>query len=211
MKASSFYYKLGSRVHEESELTGMEEQQSPTVEKSETWSWIKSIGIALVLVFLARTFLFSAILVDGISMEPTLHDGDRMFVNKISYRLSEPKRQDIIVFHSPAGRDFVKRIIGVPGDTVRYENDQLFVNDEQVSEPYLDEFKAMDRVGSFTEDFELSQKIGSTTVPEGHLFVLGDNRRRSIDSRAIGVIPIEEVVGKTSLTFWPISSIGFPK
>jgi signal peptidase I len=102
--------------------------------KSETFEWVKSFMVAIVLV---RTFFFSPIVVDGHSMDPTLQDKDRMVVTKIG----EPKRFDIIVFHAPDGRDYIKRVIGLPGDSIEYKNDVLYINGKAYNEPYLEKYK----------------------------------------------------------------------
>lgn len=179
--------------------------------KNETWEWIKALLIAFGLAAIIRVFLFTPIVVDGVSMMPTLSDGDRMIVNKIGYTVGKPDRFDIIVFHAPEQKDYIKRIIGLPGDEVKYENDMLYVNGELLEEPYLDEYKAEVVEGTLTEDFTLDSKIDSQVVPEGYLFVMGDNRRMSKDSRHIGVIAIDEVIGSTSFVFWPFKEIGFVK
>lgn len=183
----------------------MEEKKA----KNETWEWIKALLIAFGLAAIIRVFLFTPIVVDGVSMMPTLTDGDKMIVNKIGYSIGKPKRFDIIVFHAPEQKDYIKRVIGLPGDEVVYENDVLYINGEAYEEPYLDQYKKEAIELPLTDDFTLEDKIQSTTVPEGHLFVLGDNRRKSKDSRHIGAVPIEEVIGKTKLVFWPMNNFGF--
>ncbi len=175
--------------------------------KNELWEWTKALLIAVVLAAVIRYFLFAPIVVDGLSMMPTLHDQDRMIVNKFSYTIGEPDRFDIIVFHAPENKDYIKRVIGLPGDTVEYRDDTLYVNGEAYEEPYLDEYRAKVIDGPLTEPFTLEDKIGETTVPEGHLFVMGDNRRFSKDSRHIGAVPMEEVLGKASVIYWPIEDV----
>jgi signal peptidase I len=172
--------------------------------KNEIWEWTKALIIAVVLAAVIRTFLFAPIVVDGLSMMPTLHDQDRMIVNKFSYSIGEPKRFDVIVFHAPENKDYIKRVIGLPGDTVEYKDDVLYVNGKAYEEPYLEEYKKQVIDGPLTEPFTLVDKIGRKTVPEGHLFVMGDNRRFSKDSRHIGTIPMDKVLGKTNLLYWPI-------
>jgi signal peptidase I len=174
-------------------------------DKSEIWEWIKALFIAITLAFIIRVFFFTPIVVDGASMEPTLQDQDRMIVTKIG----EPKRFDIIVFHAPDKRDYIKRVIGLPGDRIKYKDDILYINGKAYDEPYLDEYKnELKDDGPLTNSFTLEETpVGSEVVPEGHLFVLGDNRRRSRDSREIGAIPIEKVVGKTRIVFFPIKDI----
>ncbi|MCM3214767.1 signal peptidase I [Niallia taxi] len=175
--------------------------------KNEIWEWGKALVIAVVLAVVIRSFLFAPIVVDGESMMPTLHNSDRMIVNKVNYKVSEPKRFDIIVFHAPEGKDYIKRVIGLPGDTIEYKDDVLYVNGKAYKEPYLDEYKKQVTDGPLTESFKLEDKIGQSTVPEGELFVMGDNRRDSKDSRHIGTIPYGKVLGNTSMIYWPISDI----
>ncbi|MDQ0253734.1 signal peptidase I [Evansella vedderi] len=175
--------------------------------KSESWEWIKAVAVALILAIVIRYFFFAPIVVDGQSMMPTLEHNDRMIVNKIGYTIGEPERFDIIVFHAPQNKDYIKRVIGLPGDTLYYKDDVLYINGEPVEEPYLDEFKATATRLPYTGDFTLKEETGYDRVPEGHVFVLGDNRQHSKDSRHIGVIPYEEVVGKANLVFWPFSEM----
>ncbi|WP_100373224.1 signal peptidase I [Bacillus sp. FJAT-45037] len=176
--------------------------------KSNSLEWVKAVVVAVVVAFSIRYFLFAPIVVDGQSMMPTLEHSDRMIVNKIGYAISEPKRFDIIVFHAPGGKDYIKRIIGLPGDHIEYKNDQLFVNGEAIAEPYLDELKAFYSNDFVTRDFDLAQTIGSQIIPDDHLFVLGDNRHNSLDSRDIGVVHKDEVIGKANVVFWPFVNIG---
>jgi len=175
--------------------------------RNETWEWVKAIVIAVLLAGGIRYFVFAPIIVDGESMMPTLHNYDRMIVNKLSYTFGEPKRFDIVVFHAEEDKDYIKRVIGLPGDHIEYKNDTLFVNGKEYKEPYLEDYKKQVIDGPLTEPFTLQELTGQTTVPEGHLFVMGDNRRYSKDSRHIGFIPIEKVVGKTNIVYWPLSSI----
>lgn len=180
-----------------------------TKKKNEAWEWGKALLIAVALAVVIRYFLLTPIVVDGYSMMPTLHDKDKMIVNKIGYVLGEPERFDIIVFHAPEKKDYIKRVIGLPGDTIEYKDDVLYVNGKAYEEPYLDEnkkeYKKLDPVGPLTEDFK------KEPVPEGHLFVMGDNRRSSKDSRHIGFVSIDEVIGKTSLVLWPIEKMRIVK
>jgi len=179
--------------------------------KREAFEWIKALLIALVLALLIRYFLFAPILVEGESMMPTLHHKDRMIVNKIGYTIGQPARFDIIVFHANEENDYIKRVIGLPGDHIAYNDDKLYINGEFYEEPYLEQFKQELNGGYLTYNFTLEQITNETTVPEGHLFVLGDNRHHSLDSREIGFIPIEQVVGKANIVFWPFTDIRIAK
>ncbi|MBS4177142.1 signal peptidase I [Lederbergia citrea] len=179
-----------------------------TKEKNELWEWTKALLIAIGLAAVIRYFLFAPIVVDGLSMMPTLHNGDRMIVNK----LGKPERFDIIVFHAPEQKDYIKRVIGLPGDTVEYRDDILYINGEPYAEPYLNTYKEQITDGPLTADFTLEEiPNGQKTVPEGELFVMGDNRRFSKDSRQIGTIPIEKVIGDTNVVYWPLKDIRLVK
>ncbi len=182
-------------------------------EKSEILVWAKALFIAFGLALLIRYFLFTPIVVEGESMKLTLDDGDRMVVNKIGYEVGEPNRYDIVVFHASEDKDYIKRIIGLPGDHVAYKNDQLYINGEPQDEPYLESHKEGLNEGesTLTEDFSLEERTGKSIIPEGYVFVMGDNRRNSTDSRIIGLISMEEIIGNTSLVFWPPSEIGLVK
>ena len=172
--------------------------------RNEIWEWIKALFIAIVLIFIIRAFFFTPIVVDGASMEPTLQDQDRMVLTKIG----EPKRFDIIVFHAPENKDYIKRVIGLPGDSIEYKDDVLYINGKPYDEPYLDKSKQEVMDGPLTGSFTLRETpVGSNVVPEGHLFVMGDNRGNSKDSRHIGAVPMEKVVGTTKIVFWPIEEI----
>ena len=155
--------------------------------------------VAFALVFgFVRPFVVEAFYIPSESMVPTLEIGDRVFVNKFVYRFSEPKRGDIVVFKSIEGQneDLIKRIVGVPGDEVTVSNGVLFVNDERWKEPYVN------------KEFPDGGSYGPTTVPEGKVFVMGDNRSNSRDSRYFGPVPIEDIEGEAFVTFWPPQHIG---
>ncbi len=181
-------------------------------EKNELWEWIKALLIAFAIAAFIRYFLFTPIVVDGDSMMPTLEDGDRMIVNKIGYKIGSPDRFDIVVFHAPEGKDYIKRVIGLPGDHIEYIDDQLYINGEALEEPYLDQYKAEITEGNLTGDFKL-QDINPDyeVIPEGHVFVMGDNRRFSKDSRHIGVVSLDEIIGNTNMIFWPLNEIKIVK
>ncbi|SOB92885.1 signal peptidase I [Ureibacillus xyleni] len=181
-------------------------------EKNELWEWIKALLIAFGIAVLIRYFLFTPIVVDGDSMMPTLEDGDRMIVNKIGYTLGDPKRFDIVVFHAPEGKDYIKRVIGLPGDHIEYKDDQLYINGKPYEEPYLEQYKSELTEGTLTQDFTL-QDVEPTieVIPEGYVFVMGDNRRYSKDSRHIGIVSEEKIIGSTSVVFWPFDEIKIVK
>ncbi len=156
--------------------------------------------VAFALVFgVVRPFILEAFYIPSESMNPTLEIGDRVFVNKFVYRFSEPERGDIIVFRSAEGgnEDLIKRVVGLPGDNVEVRDGVLFVNGEHREEPYLN------------RQFPDSGFYGPTTVPPNHLFMMGDNRANSRDSRFFGPIPYENIEGEAFVSFWPPSHVGF--
>ncbi|MGG4266521.1 signal peptidase I [Peribacillus simplex] len=179
------------------------------MKNKEFFSWIKAIVIAGVLAFTIRTYIFAPIVVDGESMMPTLEDHERIILNKYGTKINDIQRFDIVVFHATKEKDYIKRVIGLPGDHIEFRNDTLYINGKKYEEAYLNkpksEFEKMDQV--FTLDFKLEDYTGDTIVPENELFVMGDNRRKSWDSREIGTISIDEVKGKAKLVFWPIKDI----
>jgi signal peptidase I, bacterial type len=166
--------------------------------KSEIREYIEALLLAVILAGLIIAFVAQSFLVHGSSMEPTLSDGERLLVDKITYRLRPPERGEIIVFHYPADpkRKFIKRVIGLPGDVIQIRGHQLYLNGVPVEEPYIN--------GPILESF------GPVRVPEGHVFVLGDNRNNSDDSRYpdVGPVPMEMIVGVARLVYWPPSRIG---
>jgi signal peptidase I len=161
--------------------------------------WIKSLAVAFVIVAALKLFVFDLTIVHGISMEPTLRSGERLFVNKIGYLLGGPERGDIAVLVDPApargdGKYIVKRVIGVAGDTIEIRDGELYRNGERLAEPYTD-------VAIAGPDF------GPLTVEPGKVFVMGDNRRSgaSKDSRSFGTVPAADLRGKAEFILWPIS------
>ena len=131
-----------------------------------------------------------------------------------------PKREkppnDLLIISAEKQKyqNYIKRVIGLPGDHVAYKNDILYINDEALEEPYLDLYKEhlLDK-GTLTQDFTLQSLTDYSTIPEGYLFVLGDNRRRSNDSRdqRVGLVPMEKVLGQAIIRYYPFDSIGFVK
>lgn len=164
---------------------------------AELKDWIISIAIAVVLALFIRHFIVELYLVDGPSMQPTLVSNERLVVNKFIYRFRTPKKGEVLVFQYPKdlSRDFIKRVIALPGDTIEIKDGHVFVNNQLQNEPFI-----------------LSQTRGDyplTTIPEGHIFVMGDNRNNSEDSRFpdVGFVPFNLIKGKAVLVFWPLSNL----
>lgn len=175
--------------------------------KGELFSWIKSIAFALAIAFVCRTILFTPSIVQGESMMPTLENEEHVFVNKIGYNLAGLDRFDIIVFEGNEGHNLVKRVIGLPGDTIEYKDDVLYVNGKAVEESYLEEYRERVAPSKLMLDFTLEQITGQKRVPDGTVFVLGDNRTNSKDSREFGFVSKEQIIGKGEAVFWPLQDV----
>ncbi len=170
---------------------------------------LETLGLAVIL-FLVINLISARVRVDGFSMRPTLEDGEFVLISRLAYQFGSFQHGDIIVFRPPmypeAGyfrrllglpnisddyEDYIKRVIGLPGDTVKIENGTIWINDALVNEPYI----------AAPPDYS-----GQWTVPEGDLFVLGDNRNNSADSHAWGFLPKQNVLGKAVVIYWPFSN-----
>ena len=160
------------------------------------FDWILVVGIALFVAIVVRTFVLAHYQVEGQSMFSTLHPGDRVFVNKLSYRLHDPNRGDVVVLHELTGsteRALIKRVIALPGETIEIDNCEVFINGFRLDEPYLDEGMCTSWEGA-TEP---------VLIEPDHVFVMGDNRGQSSDSRSLGQISEDDLVGRAFVVFWP--------
>ena len=165
------------------------------------FDWALVVVIALVVALGVRTFLLAHFVVEGSSMYSTLETGDRVFVNKVSYRLHDPNRGDVVVLHEIRGtteRDLIKRVIAVGGEEVEMRSCEVRIGGQLLIEPYLD--PTVVTPGNCGGDF------GPVLVPEGTVFVMGDNRAGSQDSRTLGPVLLDDVVGRAFVVFWPRSN-----
>ena len=165
------------------------------------FDWMVVIAVALLVAFVVRTFVIAHFVVEGESMYSTLDTNDRVFVNKMSYRLHDPNRGDVVVLHQVTGaseRDLIKRVIGLPGESVEVRNCTVLIDGRVLNEPYLDPevVTPTDCGGDYVLD---------GVVPDNHVFVMGDNRGGSQDSRVIGTINEDDLVGRAFVVFWPQS------
>lgn len=161
--------------------------------------WLIVVAVAITSALVVRAYVVQQFAVEGESMMSTLHDGDRVLVNRLSYRLHDPRRGDVVVlrkFDAAAERDLIKRVIGLPGETIEVKNCVVYINDVPLDEPYLDP-EIQTRDGCGTEQTP-------TVVPPGQVFVLGDHRGRSSDSRAFGAVPDELLIGRAFVIIWPV-------
>lgn len=180
----------------------MESYQTETVPEPELQKKTGRSGVLRFILDVLETLVLSLVLfavinaisarirVDGFSMEPTLKTGEFVIVNKLAYKLGNPKLGDVIVFHYPRDpeQEYIKRVIGVPGDNIRVENGLVYLNGIALNEPYIAAAPAYQN---------------NWIVPENSLFVLGDNRNNSSDSHNWGPVPMENVIGKAIFVYWP--------
>ena len=153
--------------------------------------------IIIVVVLFIKAFIVTPIKVNGESMYPTLEEGDIMILNKTAYYFNKPKRFDIVVVDMP-DEYLIKRVIGLPGEQIEYKNNTLYVDGKKVKENF--------KHGK-TDDFNIKE-LGSDTVPEGYYLVMGDNRGNSLDSRELGFMKEEQLLGRTNLIILPFNRIG---
>ena len=185
--------------HDERFQTSKEERRPATKKGGGALEYLVILLVSFALVFgFVRPFVMEAFWIPSGSMIPTLEIGDRVLVNKFIYRFTDPNRGDIIVFESvdKTNEDLIKRVVGLPGDEIAVKSGKLYVNGEPQREPYTNK-KLPDR--SF---------YAKTTVPKDHVFVMGDNRGNSADSRVFGPLPEKNIEGEAFLRFWPPDRIG---
>lgn len=161
--------------------------------------WVLIAGGALLVAFIIKTFLLQAFYIPSLSMAPTLKVNDRVLVNKLSYDLHDVNRGDLVVFESPPNegsqtKDLIKRVIGLPGETVESRDGQILINGQVLEEPYL-------------EPDVTTGPLEKVTVPAEHLWVMGDNRANSRDSRFFGAIPESLVIGRAFVRVWPVTAL----
>jgi|1186.fasta_scaffold146495_1 signal peptidase I len=153
----------------------------------------------LVLLFAVKWFVAEPFSIPASSMAPTLERGDHVVVNKLAYRTGTPARGDLAVVKAPkTGEALLKRVVGLGGDEIEIRDGVLFVNGRAPREPYVDH-KKVDSV-----------YFGPVRVPRDDLFVLGDNRGNSVDSRELGPVPVSDTIGRVDLRVWPLSAVGAP-
>lgn len=162
-------------------------------------AYIITIVVVLVLVNYVGTIQQNV----GPSMSPTLENGDAFLLNKLAYKVSDVKRGNIVVFNYDDTKYLVKRVIGLPGDKIEYRKNVLYINGNAYAEDFLPD-------DTVTNDFTMEDIRGTvdSKIPEGMYLVLGDNRGNSMDSRQIGLIKEEDIIGKTSIRIWPFNHMG---
>jgi signal peptidase I len=166
-------------------------RQSHPTWLSYLWEILQTLIMAVVLYFLIDAVV-GRVRVENISMQPTLHEGEFILVNKLAYRLGNYERGDVIIFHHDATEDYIKRVIGLPGDRVEIHGGHVYVNGNMLTESYI---------------AAAPQYSGVWQVPQGQLFVLGDNRNQSSDSHQWGFVPVNTVVGRALIVYWPLNEM----
>ena len=175
--------------------------------------WVAVAVGALAVALLIKAFLLQAFYIPSGSMEPTLHEDDRVLVNKLSYRLGDVERGDIVVFHKPDDApgdidDFIKRVIGLPGETISFSGGTVFIDGQALLEDYVEGARTTN--SSPIRGCANEPPVADTcTVPADTVFVMGDNRGGSTDSRSFGPIEVDSIVGRAFLKVWPLGDLGF--
>ena len=188
----------------------LENQGKASGWKKELWEWTKTIIYAVVISLVLKSYVLTLAKVDGQSMEPTLHHADRLYVNKLFYT---PKKGDVVVVESndPSAPFYIKRVIATEGDTVfiNFATGSVYINDEIIDEPYIADNTHL--VGSYIYDLILDNEFSRENplvIGEDEVFVMGDNRNNSKDSREIGPVKTEDIVGHAVFRFWPLDNMG---
>ena len=146
--------------------------------------------LLIAIAFLVVNGLIGRFRIEQVSMEPNLHEGEYVIVDKISYLFHPPARGDVVVLKRTGEADLIKRVIGLPGETLQVTGGQVQINGQPIVEPYL-------------KDQHINADTPAQVIPAGHVFVMGDNRNNSSDSRVFGAVPITDVVGRAWIIYWP--------
>ena len=167
------------------------------------FDFLQGIVVVMALLVMVYLFIMSPQEVNGESMEPNFHNGEYILTNKVMYKFRQPVRGDVVIFKSWRNKeiDYIKRVIALPGETVSLKNNAIYMNDEKLDEQYLSPNVAIFG-GSFLQEGQ------SVTVPDDSLFVLGDNRPHSSDSREFGPVETADIIGVVMLRYWPFSQFG---
>jgi signal peptidase I len=173
-------------------------EQPPAQVRGVMHSWLRDLVISVVVSAIIIIFLYQPVRVEGTSMLPVLEDQDRLFINKLAYRVGEIHRGDVVVFLYPHDHEksYIKRVIALPGDTLRIDHGQVYVNDARVEESYV------------PRQFEDDRSQPEMTVPKHEYFVMGDHRSVSSDSRDFGPVDRELIYGKAAFVYWPMDQAG---
>jgi len=184
----------------------MEDEENNLLRRLWLWflDFIETIVIALAIFVVVYRFLFQPHQVKGSSMYDNFHDGEYLLTDKVTYRFRSPERGDVVVFKAPQNEDYdyIKRIIALPGDTVKISGDQVFVNNTLINESGFLDARITTHAGLYAKEGQ------NVTIPAAEYFVMGDNRNNSSDSREWGPVPAANLVGRTWLRYWPVNLLG---
>ena len=200
------------------EISGSDKERAGATERSTFREYVEAFGTAILLALFIRTFLIQAFKIPSGSMLPTLQIGDHLLVNKLLYgiripivgkrvlQVFQPEHDDVIVFVYPEDRskDFIKRVKGIPGDTIEVRNKIVYINGEKIDDPHAHFEPGARLIPNNPRD-----NLAPFTVPPGQVFVMGDNRDHSHDSRFWGTVPIDDILGKAFILYWSWDSNGF--
>jgi signal peptidase I len=169
-----------------------------TTRMSTLRTWIRDLGLSIVVAVFMVVFLYQPVRVEGTSMLPNLQDDDRLIVSKLAFRVGDIHRGDVVVFEYPRDhtKSYIKRVIGLPGDRVAIDHGRVIVNGQPLSEPYVP--------GRFADDTSQPEM----SIPPGEYFVMGDHRNISFDSRSFGPVDRELIYGKAAFVYWPMDQAG---
>jgi signal peptidase I len=161
-------------------------------------TWLRDLAVSVGISALIITCIYQPVRVEGTSMQPRLHNDDRLFINKFVYRFEHVHRGDVVVFHYPAdpSKSYIKRVIALPGDDLEITDGAVFINGERIREPYV------------PERYQDGRSVVEQTIPKGDFWVMGDHRSISSDSRDFGPIAKTAIYGKASFVYWPAYGIG---
>jgi len=167
-------------------------------------SWVRDLAFSILIAVVLIVFIYQPVKVEGTSMQPTLENRERIFINKFTYRfgLGDVERGDTVVFWYPEdpSKSYIKRVIGIPGDRIRIDLGQVFVNDRPLVEDYVEP--------DFKDQMSWPSNRRDRVVPPAQYFVLGDHRSSSSDSRSWGFVPRENIYGKAVFAYWPLDRLG---
>lgn len=179
----------------------MPEPDQSAPERNSLRLWLRDLLISVAASFMIITFVYQPVRVEGTSMQPELRDQDRLFINKFAYRFESISRGDVVVFHYPndPSKSYIKRVIALPGDTIRIDEGRVYVDSKRIAEPYVPL--------RFRDDRSMAKMV----VPENAYFVMGDHRSISSDSRDFGAVPRHFIYGKAAFIYWPADNMGVVK
>jgi signal peptidase I len=172
--------------------------QQPGAVRGHLRLWMRDVLVSVAASFMIITFLYQPVRVEGTSMQPELRDQDRLFINKFAYRLESISRGDVVVFHYPRDpeKSYIKRVIALPGDTLRIDDGRVYVNGQRIEEPYV------------PKRYRDGRSMPEIVVPQENYFVMGDHRSISSDSRDFGPVDRELIYGKAAFIYWPADNMG---